>query len=233
MDLTIFFPCYNDAPAIEALVRDAHAAAQSLELDHEIIVVDDGSTDGASEILSRLSQELPVLRTVSHESNGGYGAALRSGFKAAKGDLVFYTDGDGQYDPGELKDLYRALGFDVEVVNGWKKSRQDPVYRILLGRSYQAIIRLIFGIRLRDPHCDFRMIRRSALEKIELTSNSASICVELVKKLQNTGARFKEVPVSHFSRKHGKSRFFGLSSVVSLALHLACLWPGLVLFPKR
>ncbi len=224
MSLSIFFPCYNDAGTIAGLVRSAAETARRLDSEFEIVVVDDGSRDDSPGILERLRDEIPELRVVTHPRNLGYGAALRSGFAEVRHELVFYTDGDGQYDPRELRALWPGLTADVDWVNGWKLERSDPRHRVLLGELYRRLVRKAFGLKLKDPHCDFRLIRRRVLDRIVLESDSGAICVELVSKLQRSGARLREVPVRHYPRSFGRSRFFSPLRLARLGVGLARLW---------
>jgi glycosyltransferase involved in cell wall biosynthesis len=173
----------------------------------------------------------PRLRVVTHPENRGYGGALGSGFRAAKKDWVFYTDGDGQYDPAELAKLVELAGEDVGLVNGYKLNRNDPWHRVWIGKTYNQFARLLFRIRIRDIDCDFRLVRRSLVEDIELTSTSGTICVELVRKLELTGCLVREVGVSHYPRLHGRSQFFRLKSLATTALQLMSLYLRLVLGP--
>src|SRR5690606_15781 len=122
--------------------------------DFEIIVVNDGSADYTSLVLEETAKRYPEMRVVTHESNRGYGAALRSGFSAAAKEWVFYTDGDSQYNPLELVDLVNALRDDVDMVNGYKLSRNDSFMRIVIGRAYHYFVKFMFGIRIRDVDCD-------------------------------------------------------------------------------
>ena len=155
--LSVFFPAYNDSGTIASLVIRALHVAASLTDDYEVIVVNDGSKDATGEILDELTRVYPEhFRVVHHAVNRGYGGALRSGFAAATKDLVFYTDGDAQYDPGELTLLWQAMRPDVDWVNGWKISRSDPLHRIIIGRIYHHTVKLLFGLegarrRLRLP----------------------------------------------------------------------------------
>ncbi len=170
------------------------------------------------------------MRVVTHEHNQGYGGALRSGFAAATKDLVFYTDGDGQYDVGELPKLLALMRTETGLVNGYKLERNDPWHRICIGNVYNAFARLLFRIRLRDIDCDFRLIRRSLLEEIELTSTSGTICVELVRKLELI-CNVVETGVHHYPRLHGRSQFFRLRSLAVTFSQLVRLWYRLVLAP--
>jgi glycosyltransferase involved in cell wall biosynthesis len=124
--LSVFFPAYNDSGTIASLVITALQAARTLTPDFEVIIVNDGSSDGTARIADELARTYPEVRVVHHGRNRGYGGALQSGFKAATRDLVFYTDGDAQYDPSEMTRLWHALDESVDLVNGYKISRSDP-----------------------------------------------------------------------------------------------------------
>jgi glycosyltransferase involved in cell wall biosynthesis len=230
--LSVFFPAYNDAPSIPALVAKAFAVLDACTADYEVIVINDGSRDATGEVLAALAERFgPRLRVITHPQNLGYGQALRSGFAAATKDLVFYTDGDGQYDAGELVDLLAQMRGNVGLVNGYKLERNDPWHRICIGNVYNAFARCLFGIRLRDVDCDFRLIRRSLLEEIQLSSTSGTICVELVRKLELTECAVVEVGVHHYPRLHGSSQFFRVRSLAATLGQLVRLWFRLVLFP--
>ena len=226
--LSIFFPAYNDAGTIASLVVLAHMTARGLGLEHEVIVVDDGSPDHTGALLDELARQFSWLRVVHHERNRGYGGALRTGFAEARNDLIFYTDGDAQYDPRELTLLYPALGPQVDFVNGYKIGRHDPPHRIVIGRLYHWFVKLAFGLRLRDVDCDFRLMRRAVFDKVKLTRSSGVICVELMKKVQDHGFRIAQVPVHHHHRSYGTSQFFNLPRVARTLADLARLWVELV-----
>ncbi|MCS7316077.1 MAG: glycosyltransferase family 2 protein [Bryobacterales bacterium] len=230
--LSIFFPAYNDAPSLPALLEKTFSVAAKLTPDFEVIVVNDGSRDDTAQVLARLQQRYgPRLRVVTHPKNMGYGAALRSGFAAAAKELVFYTDGDGQYDPGELPKLMELMEPDVGLVNGYKIERHDPWHRVVIGRMYNAFARFLFRIRIRDIDCDYRLIRRSLLEQIRLNSTSGTICVELVRKLELSPYRVLEVPVHHYPRRHGRSQFFRVRSLARTLWELVRLYYRLVIRP--
>ena len=222
--VSAFFPCYNDAPTIGGLVRDVHAVLERIVPDFEVIVVDDGSTDGSGALLDELAGELPRLRVVHHERNRGYGGALISGFAAASKDWVFYTDGDGQYDAREVGRLVEAADLSTDIVQGWKIARGDPVHRRIIGRVYHHTVRTLFDLRVRDTDCDFRLIRRSLLERVPLHSTSGVICAEMMHGFARAGAKFVEVPVHHYHRPHGRSQFFRIPHLTRTALQLLRLW---------
>jgi len=222
--ISAFFPCYNDAPTIESMVKGVTAALDELVDDYEVIVVDDGSTDTSAEVLEELARNHPRLRVITHERNRGYGGALLTAFAAATREWVFYTDGDGQYDPTEVRDLVAAVTPDTDVVQGWKIVRGDPLHRRIIGRIYHHVVRLAFRLPVRDTDCDFRLIRRSLLERVPLTSTSGVICVEMMRGFADAGARFVEVPVHHYHRPHGRSQFFRIPHLAATARQLLALW---------
>ena len=222
--LSIFFPCYNDAGTIGSLVAAADIVAAEDTEDYEIIVVDDRSTDQSRVLLEGLQKRYARLRLVFHEKNRGYGAVLRSGFFHSKKELIFYTDGDGQYDVFELRKLLSVMNDGVDVANGYKVSRADPFYRLLVGWSYNVLNKILFRIRLRDIDCDFRLIRQKLLWRLQLTADGGEICVEMVKQWEQLGARVAEVPVSHYHRVLGRSQFFQPARLVLALGGLIRLW---------
>ncbi len=227
--ISIFFPCYNDAGTIGELVKTAFQVLKKISADFEVIVIDDGSTDNSREILKKLTRYNRRLKLVFHDQNKGYGGALQSGFALASKDLIFYTDGDAQYDVKELPILLSLMRDDVDVVNGIKMERQDYRYRVILGNAYAMAMRWFFLLPIWDVDCDFRLIRKKTLEKIRLRCNSGAICVELVKKLQSAGARFRQVSVYHYNRTYGQSQFFRPMRILKTFIELANLWCRLLL----
>jgi len=165
---------------------------------------------------------------VHHPTNRDYGAALRTGFRSATKELIFYTDGDAQYDPAELAVLWASMTPGTDVVNGYKISRSDPLHRVVIGRVYHHIVSALFGIRLRDVDCDFRLMRRSIFDRINLVKTSGIICVEMMKKIQDAGFRVVEVPVHHYHRAYGKSEFFNYRRLFRTGRDLLALWYSLV-----
>jgi glycosyltransferase involved in cell wall biosynthesis len=227
--ISAFFPAYNDGGTIPSMVISALRTLPTVTDDYEVIVINDGSKDYTAEMLQELEKIYPQVRIIHHPVNKGYGAALRSGFATARKAWIFYTDGDAQYDPRELIQLVQAVQADTDIVNGYKISRQDPLHRLIIGRLYHHIVRLLFGFRLRDVDCDFRLIKRKIFDEIHLQSTSGTICLEMVKKFQDAGCKFEEVPVHHFHRAYGKSQFFNFRRLVRTAIQLFQLWRAVVL----
>lgn len=226
--ITAFFPAYNDAGTIATMVVVTDMTLRRLTDDYEIIVVNDASPDHTPDILEELRTRYPSLQVIHHARNRGYGGALRSGFAHATRELVFYTDGDAQYDPRELELLLANLREDVDVVQGYKIRRHDPLHRVIIGRLYHWMVKLAFGLRLRDVDCDFRLLRRRVFDVVELTQDSGVICVELMKKIQDAGFRVAEVPVHHYHRAYGRSQFFNFRRVAQVGIALVRLWLSLV-----
>jgi glycosyltransferase involved in cell wall biosynthesis len=226
--LSVFFPAYNDSGTIASMVVTAVMTARRLTPDFEVIVVNDGSADRTPVILDELARVYPEVRIVHHPRNRGYGGALRTGFASASKELVFYTDGDAQYDPGEMELLWNAISPELDLVNGYKISRSDPLHRILIGRIYHHTVKLLFGLTVRDVDCDFRLMRRAIFERVHLEKNSGVICLEMMKKIQDAGFRIAEVPVHHYHRAYGKSQFFNFRRIGRTAVDVFRLWHQLV-----
>jgi len=229
--LSVFFPAYNDAATIATLVMRSVRVAATLTDDYEVIVINDGSRDDdTAMILDELARIYPEhVRIVHHEKNRGYGGALRTGFATARKDFVFYTDGDAQYDPSEMTLLWKTMADDVDWVNGWKISRSDPLHRIIIGRTYHYMVKLLFGLKVRDVDCDFRLMRRRIFDVVKLEKDSGVICLEMMKKFQDAGFRVAEHPVHHYHRAYGKSQFFNFPRIYRTAIDVMKLWWALVI----
>src|SRR5213594_3286589 len=227
--LSVLFPAYNDSGTIASMVIRAVKAASELTPDFEVLVIDDGSADATAEIADELVRTYPEhVRAIHHPKNRDYGAALQTGFRSATKELVFYTDGDAQYDPADLQALWAKMAPGVDLVNGYKISRADPLHRIVIGRIYHHIVSTLFRLKLRDVDCDFRLMRRTIFDRINLTKTSGIICVEMMKKVQDGGFRILEVPVRHYHRAFGKSEFFNFRRLLRTGRDLLSLWYALV-----
>jgi glycosyltransferase involved in cell wall biosynthesis len=226
--ISAVFPCYNDAGTIPSMVLRVMLVLRELTDDYEVIVTNDGSADHAGVLLDELARVYPRLKVIHHPVNQGYGCALRSGFAAATKDLLFYTDGDAQYDPDELRLLYPEMRDGVDIVNGYKISRNDPWLRIVVGRVYHHLMRWMFGYPIRDVDCDFRLIRRRCFQAVSLESHDGTLPLEMVKKFTDAGFHFVEVPVHHFHRVYGRSQFFNLPRLLRVVRDILRLWLALV-----
>jgi glycosyltransferase involved in cell wall biosynthesis len=231
--LSIFFPAYNDAGTIASLVITARRSAQRLTPDFEIIVVNDGSADATPDIAEELARTYPEVRVIHHPKNRGYGGALRTGFTSAEKELIFYTDGDAQYDPAEVESLWQYMTPEVDLINGYKVSRSDPAHRIVIGKIYHWTVKILFGLEVRDVDCDFRLMRRTIFDRVHLENNSGVICLEMMKKIQDAGFKIAEVPVHHYHRAFGRSQFFNFRRLARTAMDVALLWFQLVVLGRH
>lgn len=226
--ISVFFPCYNDRKTIGTLIRNSQKVLEGITSDFEIIVVDDGSEDESRKVLKLLKGKFSRLRLVFHKRNKGYGGALKSGFKAARKEFVFYMAGDGQYDVRELTKLVAKMNKNIDVVSGFKIKRRDPWYRLIIGKLYYYFVKFAFNLRVCDINSDFRLIRKTALDSISLETTSGAISVELVRKLQHSGYKFVEVGIHHYPRLYGRSQFFNIRRVSKTLFDLIKLWWKLI-----
>jgi glycosyltransferase involved in cell wall biosynthesis len=227
--LSFFFPAYNDGGTIASLVIRAVRAISRITPDFEVIIVNDGSKDATREIADELARTYPQVRVIHHQQNRGYGGALRTGFSSATKDLIAYTDGDAQYDPGEIEVLWKQLTPEADMVNGYKISRSDPLHRIIIGRVYHHAVKLLFRLQVRDVDCDFRLMRREIFDRVRLERDTGVICLEMMRKIQDAGFRIVEVPVHHYHRTHGRSEFFNVRRIFWTGVDVLKLWVQLVL----
>jgi glycosyltransferase involved in cell wall biosynthesis len=227
--VTIFFPCYNDGGTIATMIIRAMQVAREVTDDFEIFVINDGSQDDSALILDEMVRLYPGYVRVIHETRpSGYGGVLRKGFASAEKEWIFYTDGDAQYDPRELIVLVEHLRDDVDMINGYKIKRHDPIHRIWIGIAYQYFVKFVFGLVIRDVDCDYRLIKRSIFDVVTLESKSGTITFEMVKKIQDAGFIISEAPVHHYYRQYGTSQFFNIPRVVRTLIDLSRWWWRLV-----
>jgi glycosyltransferase involved in cell wall biosynthesis len=202
ISLSVFSPCYNEGGNIEKLVRDANQFLPSIAADYEIIVIDDGSTDKTAAITKELSDEDPHVRVIRHETNKGYGATLRTGFKNSTKDHIFFVDGDNQFDIKELSSLIPYIK-DYEIVVGYRIKRQDNFMRQLNTWGFNLFVRMIFGLKIKDLNCAFKIFRREVIENVQMESTGAFINAEILIGAIKRGYKIKEVGVSHYPRQCG------------------------------
>ena len=210
--LSYFFPAHDEAENIEALVREALDELGAIADRFEVIAVDDGSTDGTGEIADRLVAEHPdVVRVVHHDTNLGYGSAVRSGLAAARYPLICFTDGDRQFRVSDLARLTARLGdpgpdgVGPDVVAGYRIKRADPTIRLAYARVYRAALRLFFGLGVRDPDCACKLFRREALQGVNVESGGAFLSAELLIKIGQRGGVITEQGVPHYPRTAGRA----------------------------
>ena len=201
--VSVVLPARNEAANLPGLLLACARVFASRFPNYELLVVDDGSSDDTAALVEKFGRDNPRLRLIRHPENLGYGAALRSGFAAARYPLIFFTDADGQFDPAEVDRLIPHLK-ETDLVAGYRAIRRDPWPRRLLGWLFSALCRWRFGVRLRDVNCAFKLFRRSLLEGAELQCSGALLNAELLAAAQSRGIVPVEVPVAHFPRRQGE-----------------------------
>jgi glycosyltransferase involved in cell wall biosynthesis len=211
--ITIFFPCFNEEQNVERVTCEALDTARQISDDYEIIIVNDGSRDRTAEIAEKLAAEHPRVRAVHHEVNKGYGAALQTGFKNSTKELVFYTDGDGQFKIGEIKNLLPHIE-RYDIVSGYRIRRQDPLHRKINAFMWGTMVNMLFKLNISDVDSAFKLYRRKIFDDIDLTSEGALIDTEILAKARMKGYTITEVGVNHYPRTAGSQTGAKISVIV-------------------
>ncbi len=202
--LSLFFPFYNESLNINNMIEQAVKVGEDYGVDYEVIAVDDGSQDGSADIVKRWSARNPRVKLVQHPQNLGYGAAIRTGLAHSKKDLVFLTDGDNQFHPADIEKLFSKID-SCDVVVGYRLRRQDKAYRRVGGNLWSRLSGLLFGLKVRDIDCAFKLFRKWALEGVQLKSDNLLIHAEILARLRKKGCRIEEIGVPHYPRVAGKA----------------------------
>jgi dolichol-phosphate mannosyltransferase len=218
--LSLVIPAYNEAAGIGQAVREAAAALRALGRVHEILIVDDGSQDATAEAVAELLPEFPGLRLLHHPRNRGYGAALRTGFEAARHDLIAFTDADCQFDLADLGALLTCAE-RVPVVVGYRRVRQDSARRRFLSWGYNTLVRLLLDTGVRDCDCALKVFRRDALMQLLPESANFFVNTEMLARARRLKLEVAEVGVRHRPRQRGASKV----SLADVPKTLAALLP--------
>jgi len=201
--LSVFFPCYNEQDNLRRVYESASAVLKASGLDYEIILVDDGSTDGTLPIASGLAAADPRVTVVHHPENLGYGAALRSGFRAATKSLVFYTDGDGQFALDELPALLPLMR-QHDIVSCFRLNRQEGLFRRFNAWCWTSLVCRVFNLKIKDINCAFKLYRRGVFDGMELRSTGALINAEILARATRRGFTVTQAGVHHLPRTNGR-----------------------------
>ena len=202
VSISVFFPCYNEQENVGRTVEKALAVLDKLKVDFEVIIIDDGSTDGTGQIADEITSRNNKVKVVHHRTNLGYGAALQSGFKAATKELVFYTDGDGQFDINEMPPLIPLIEH-CDIVSCYRLNRQDSIIRKINGWCWTKLVCLLFNLKVRDIDCAFKLYRREIFDKIKLVSSGALIDAEILARAVRKGYCITQKGVHHYPRTVG------------------------------
>lgn len=203
VSITVFFPCYNEQDNVARVTQSAVDVLEGMGADYEIVIVDDGSVDDTGRIADEIAGANDRIRVIHHTKNLGYGAALQSGFRAATKELVFYTDGDGQFDMGEMPALLPLMA-QYDVVSCYRMNRQDNVLRKMAGWLWTKTTGLVFGMKLRDVDCAFKLYRRAIFDHLTMESTGALIDTEILARIKRKGYRITQKGVHHYPRTAGQ-----------------------------
>ena len=210
--LSIFFPCYNEASNVGTMIDQAVQVGEAYGIDYEVVVVDDGCSDNSAQIVEDRSKKNSRVKLVRHPKNMGYGAALRTGLKSVKKDLVFLTDGDNQFRLSEIEKLFSKID-SCDVVVGYRIDRRDKAHRRLNGFLWTKLTRFLFGLPVRDVDCAFKLFRRRALEGLEPKSDHLLIHAEILARIKKKGFKIEEIGVTHYPRAAGLATATGVGRI--------------------
>ena len=207
MRISAFFPCFNEEKNVSSLIQNCDEVLRDIAVDYEIIIVDDGSTDQTGEIVQRIAQENPHVKYHRHIKNRGYGAALYTGFKKSRFEYVFFSDGDHQFEFSEIRLLVKKIG-EADLVTGYRHHRADSAVRLFNAWMWRLLVRIVFGIRITDIDCAFKLFRRRTIQCIgtqNMISRGALINTEIYARMKRLGMTVIEVPVTHYARVSGQA----------------------------
>lgn len=221
--LSVFFPCYNEQDNVERVVKAALEVLESLKIDYEVIIVNDGSKDKTGQIADKLAAENKNIKVVHHSPNQGYGAALQSGFKKSTKEYVFYTDGDGQFDIKELPLLFPFTA-DYDIITGFRINRQDNLIRKMNAFCWTTMVNLLFGMKIKDMDCAFKLYKRKIFDEVTLKSTGALINTEIFARAKNKGYKIYQLGVHHYPRIAGKQTGANLKVILRAFKELFALY---------
>jgi len=202
VSVSVFFPCYNEQDNITRTTEQGLAVLEGLKADYELIIVNDGSSDSTGQIADEIADKNPRIKVIHHQTNLGYGAALQSGFKASTKKLVFYTDGDGQFDISELPPLLPLID-QYDIVSCYRLNRQDPFIRKINAWCWTKLVCFLFGMRIRDIDCAFKLFKREIFDNIKMSSVGALIDTEILARAVRKGYTVTQRGVHHYPRTAG------------------------------
>lgn len=213
LSLSIVLPAYNEEANVERAVNEVSAVAEQLGLDHEIVLVNDGSTDGTGEVAREIARRMPRMRIVEHFPNRGYGGALKAGFAAATKELIAFFPADKQFDFREVKQLLERVN-EADIVCGYRANRRDNCLRKLNAFGWKMVVTMLFGRLSRDIDCGFKLFRRRVLSRVNIVSDGAMIDTELLAGARARGLKIAEEPLTHLPRVAGEATGANLAVIV-------------------
>ena len=221
--LSLVLPAYNEEGNIEIVIRRAIEILPNYADDYEIIPVNDGSRDSTPRILDRLAAENPKIRPVHHRVNRGYGSAVTSGIRASVGDYVMFMDSDRQFDIADIR-LLAPFVTSFDQVAGFRMERSDPLQRRINAEIFNLVVRILFGVHMRDLDCAFKIFRGDMVRALDLTSSGALINAEMQAKLRRQGATYQQIGVPHHPRIAGTSTGGNIKVILKAMRDINLLW---------
>lgn len=233
--LSVVIPAYNEESCIEACVTALEDVLREISEDFEIIVVNDGSRDRTAEIVESLKQSRPYLGVVHHERNRGLGQTLRSGFDRCRNEVTFYSDADLPFDFFELRRALRVMTLkNADLVVGFRHDRTDEGFvRIFYSFTYNWLIRIAFGLRIRDVNFSFKLIRTAALRAMKLQSEGSFIDAEMMIKADRMGLFICQIGVDYFKRRFGHSNLSSPGTIAKIVREMAHQYPTIIRTKKQ
>jgi glycosyltransferase involved in cell wall biosynthesis len=223
--VTLFYPMYNEVQSVRPMTEKALKVLRAVCDEFEILIIDDGSSDGSEIIAQELAAQYPEVRVIRHDGNKGYGQALRTGFANARMDIVAYTDCD---EPADLWLFAAALTHmenpNIDMVIGYRLNRWDGVRRFVYSKIYNTLVRVLFGVNVRDINFSFKLIRREKLKKLHLAAGSVFIDGELLAEAARHKVRLLQMPVIYQPRKHGSSHFDSMRAATHTLEEIWAYW---------
>lgn len=204
--ISLVIPVYNEVEVIEKVIRDFYDKVIQKVPESKFIIAEDGSTDGTKEVLNKLAEELPITLVMGDERKG-YTKAVKDALKLPKTDIIFFSDSDGQQEPDDFFELIKHIN-ENDIVVGYKYPRRDPIFRVLISKVYQVVNQVIFGLKLHDINCGFRLLKKEVLDDIldDVTLLPNFVSSEIILRAYLKGYKVKEIPVRHYEREFGGSR---------------------------
>jgi len=202
VSISVFFPCYNEQGNVKHTVENALTVLEKIGADYEVIIVNDGSSDATSSIAEKVASKNPCVKVVHHPTNLGYGSALQSGFRASTKELVFFTDGDGQFDMNEMPPLLPLMA-QYDIVTCYRINRQDPLVRKINAWCWTKLVCVLFNMKIRDIDCAFKLFKKSSVDTAKLVSTGALIDAEILARATRKGCKITQVGVHHYPRTAG------------------------------
>lgn len=219
MKISAVLPAHNEEGNIKKLTSKTTRILSEVCEDYEVIIVNDGSKDRTKEIAESLVKEDNHIRLLSHETNKGYGAALKTGFNNSRFEWIFFTDGDGQFDVTEIKELIK-YNDKADLITGYRIKRQDPFIRKINAFAWGTFVKLLFGFKVKDVDCAFKLIKREIIDRAKLESDGALISTELLAKATRMGYKIFEIGVHHYPRRAGTQTGAKLKVIIKAFIEL-------------